>query len=429
MANGNFAGGDGSELAPFLIEDAHDLDAIRNGLDKHYKLINDIDLDISPYNEGEGWIPIVNFRGVLDGDNFKILNLFISSSSTSSKGFMYSLDYNGIVIKNIQIYGSVIALNNSNGIGILAGGIISNLNSITVENVHVYGNVEGRSSVGGLMGYCFSNAKISNCSSDVIVTNKNTSGSSSANHLGCLIGQLTNGAKIINCRSFGKIVSIGNNVGGLVGTLHGTNSEIVNSYSTSTVEGQQYIGGLVGALQNNAKTKKSFSIGSVIGISYVGGLVGLNQSTQPESSFWDMETSGNSTSAGGTGLATAEMQTAQTFIDAGWDFELNEDGTPVWILKDGKYPKLWFEVEKYSLININNKYFTYKNNEFIEVEPTIENFELYNVDLSELTTPTNKVGLTMGEGVLISEGREFRKLINMTEFRNKYGEIKGINGI
>ena len=38
------------------------------------------------------------------------------------------------------------------------------------------------------------------------------------------------------------------------------------------------------------------------------------------SCFWDIETSRQSTSAEGMGKTTAEMQTASTFLDAGWDF-------------------------------------------------------------------------------------------------------------
>jgi hypothetical protein len=37
-------------------------------------------------------------------------------------------------------------------------------------------------------------------------------------------------------------------------------------------------------------------------------------------SFWDIDTSGQLTSAGGTGKTTAEMKTKSTFTDAGWDF-------------------------------------------------------------------------------------------------------------
>jgi hypothetical protein len=40
-----------------------------------------------------------------------------------------------------------------------------------------------------------------------------------------------------------------------------------------------------------------------------------------------------------------------------------------------------------SLVESNNKYYTYQNNEFIEVEPTVENFENNSIDLSEIITP------------------------------------------
>jgi inhibitor of cysteine peptidase len=63
-------------------------------------------------------------------------------------------------------------------------------------------------------------------------------------------------------------------------------------------------------------------------------------------SFWDMETSGQTASDGGTGLATAEMQTTSTFLDAGWDFvDETENGTDdIWKIAEGlDYPRLWWE--------------------------------------------------------------------------------------
>jgi len=35
--------------------------------------------------------------------------------------------------------------------------------------------------------------------------------------------------------------------------------------------------------------------------------------------FWDIETSGKSSSAGGTGESTTAMKTQSTFTDVGWD--------------------------------------------------------------------------------------------------------------
>jgi len=46
----------------------------------------------------------------------------------------------------------------------------------------------------------------------------------------------------------------------------------------------------------------------------------LNDSGFVEDSFWDIETSDQLASAGGTGKTTAEMQTKSTFTDAAWDF-------------------------------------------------------------------------------------------------------------
>jgi hypothetical protein len=56
------------------------------------------------------------------------------------------------------------------------------------------------------------------------------------------------------------------------------------------------------------------------------------------SGFWDVETSGKTTSRGGTGKTTTEMQTASTFLDAGWDFD------DIWMICEGvDYPRLQWQ--------------------------------------------------------------------------------------
>ena len=58
--------------------------------------------------------------------------------------------------------------------------------------------------------------------------------------------------------------------------------------------------------------------------------------------FWDTQTSGQTTSWGGTGKTTAEMQTAKTFLDAGWDFvgETKNGTADIWFMPKSDYPKL-----------------------------------------------------------------------------------------
>src|SRR5690606_36977367 len=68
----------------------------------------------------------------------------------------------------------------------------------------------------------------------------------------------------------------------------------------------------------------AYATGSVTGSINVGGLIGEKREKNGgtiNASFWDIDTSGVSHSAGGSGRTTAEMQNPFTFIDAAWDFD------------------------------------------------------------------------------------------------------------
>ena len=94
---------------------------------------------------------------------------------------------------------------------------------------------------------------------------------------------------------------------------------ISDSYSTSNVTGDSSVGGLVGR-NDDGNVSNSYSSGNVTGNSSVGGLVGWNEYEDTVgNSFWDIETSGQAASAGGTGKNTTEMQDFATFSGAGWD--------------------------------------------------------------------------------------------------------------
>jgi hypothetical protein len=71
-------------------------------------------------------------------------------------------------------------------------------------------------------------------------------------------------------------------------------------------------------------------------------------------SFWDAQASGQTKSAGGTGKTTVEMQTATTFLDAGWDFvgETANGREDIWWIDEGKdYPRLWWELTEGEKVN------------------------------------------------------------------------------
>jgi len=107
----------------------------------------------------------------------------------------------------------------------------------------------------------------------------------------------------------------------------------------------QYAGGLVGHNEYYGRVTQCYSTGAVTGRYCVGGLVGWNRDAVT-ASFWDIQTSVQGTSAGGTGKTTAEMQTAKTFLDAGWDFvgETTNGTEDIWWILEGQdYPRLWWE--------------------------------------------------------------------------------------
>jgi len=122
-----------------------------------------------------------------------------------------------------------------------------------------------------------------------------------------------NAGTVSNSYSTGNVTGIGW-VGSLVGSNAGT---VSNSYSTGGVTGNLSVGGLVG---NNLQgtVSNSYSTGGVTGNLSVGGLVGNNTGTV-NNSFWDIQTSGQNTSAGGTGKTTAGMKNIATFSGAAWN--------------------------------------------------------------------------------------------------------------
>jgi len=65
------------------------------------------------------------------------------------------------------------------------------------------------------------------------------------------------------------------------------------------------------------------------------------------SCFWDIQTSRQIKSTGGTGKTTAEMKSASTFLEARWDFvdeTVNGNEDIWWILEGQDYPRLWWEL-------------------------------------------------------------------------------------
>lgn len=233
-----------------------------------------------------------------------------------------------------------------NGSGNNVGGLVGFNNNGNIDNCHADGSVGGNSNVGGLIGLNgYAGSLISNSHSTATVSGQ-------SNDIGGLIGHNNNGI-IEGCYSTGG-VSGTTNVGGLVGFSGYGSSVIRLSYSTSSVQpasgggnrnqfgglvgdlhsgtvencfargdvyGNNRVGGLIGQMTSSATVINSYSTGAVNpDAGQAGGLVGRNQGSSVTNSFWDTQTSGFSSSDGGTGRNTQQMKTQSTFANAGWDF-------------------------------------------------------------------------------------------------------------
>ena len=104
--------------------------------------------------------------------------------------------------------------------------------------------------------------------------------------------------------------------------------------------GYDELGGLIGR-QDHGSANQCYSVGAVYYGRRMGGLVGAYYGDDVQACFWDMETSGRAASGQGTGLDTAAMMQAASFVAAGWDFT-DTDGDPAdWAIVEGNcYPFL-----------------------------------------------------------------------------------------
>ena len=133
---------------------------------------------------------------------------------------------------------------------------------------------------------------------------------------------------VSNCYATGN-VSGNSSTGGLVGYNYIAN--LSNCYATGNVSGNSSTGGLIGVVDEKSSVNNCYATGRVSGGS-IGGLIDDNTGNV-NTSYWNTQSSGVSTSNGGTGLTTAQMKQQASF--SGWDF------ANVWTITEGEsFPRL-----------------------------------------------------------------------------------------
>ena len=132
-------------------------------------------------------------------------------------------------------------------------------------------------------------------------------------------------------------------LGGLIGEHH-PNASLRNTYSAARVTGSNYVGGLLGYVPySNATVYYSYARGVVSG-GNSGGLLypsadqyGING----QQTYWDTQTTGQTTSNGGTGQTTSNLKTptGATGIYSSWPTATWDFGTAI------QYPALKYDTD------------------------------------------------------------------------------------
>jgi hypothetical protein len=369
LCQAKYGGGSGTRDDPYLIGTPADLLALAadpNDWAAHFKLTADIDMAGVPRDAvctiGDAVIP---FKGSFDGAGKRILHYTCILPGRNRVGlFGHIRALNGGVRDLCLVDPNV-----ESPTGISVGALVGHLGTgevlrCRVEGGHVSGysavgglvgwtytritectaqaEVHGQYSVGGLVGLCAWDAQVRDCAADA-----NVAGTS---RIGGLAGACT--GAIIEWSSAKGFATGSSYVGGLIGC--GEGATIANCYSTTSVEGSFIVGGLVAYNGPSSPDSdslpglihNSYSVGPVAGREDTGGLAGTNDPNGiVMGSFWDIQTSGMTKSAAGAGLPTTGLQTASTFVHAGWDFSRKADSGDYWtILHEPQYPVFAWQI-------------------------------------------------------------------------------------
>ncbi len=282
-----YGGGTGEFCDPYQIRTAEDLTTINwypDDWDASFILMADVNVALIDPNRllpiGTKGLP---FTGTFDGKGHVVYGFKYKSKDESYIGMF---GYIGPSNSDVNVPSSTVQQLHLSDVDMLGDDYVGGLtgfNEGTIIDCSVTGRVAGYENAGGLVG-----------------GSKGLVQSSCSNIYSAILG-------------YGVI-------GGLVGDNEGV---IFSCYSTGTVTGDWgYVGGLVG-YNKKGTVKYSYSTCAIKEeASREGGLVGgiHGEYGIVTASFWDIQTSGSSGVSGGIGKTTAEMQTAKTFLEAGWDF-------------------------------------------------------------------------------------------------------------
>jgi hypothetical protein len=269
-----------------------------------------------------GWLPIGSpwkpFTGKFNGNGFTIFDLCINpgkKSLSSNIGFFGVIAGDGVEIANLHLKSVSIAGRNN------IGGIAGKIENCTIRNCVVSGKILGDSYIGGLVGLML-NSTILNSATNVCIDYSYCAGG--------LVGFSRN-SKIESSSTTGAIaysdevetdrwLSFGNGAGFI---SEANKCTILNCFSSCNIsrKSYQYEVGFVyssnGIIENCYYNGKIYTHRKDLRSPFCHFSEGIIQN-----SFWNFEkNSFGKKYKYGLGIIASQMQSKQTYLDTGWDFE------------------------------------------------------------------------------------------------------------
>ena len=236
----------------------------------NYELVNSINCsNTTAWNGGNGFAPINDFAGVLEGNNHKIVGLFSANNNNPAGIFggdssdLGSLTISNLQIKNFNIFGSAPA-------AALVG--YRNYNSLNISNCSLDNTTISNSScVAGFVGGT-GNSGYSNTFSGLTVNNLTIN--SSNGNAGSLIGCGSDNLSISSSTVSRASITASYCAGGFLGNPNGIIAISNSSADHLTILSSSPSGGLIGCNGTVNIDSSSVSDSSIETGSCAGGLVG-----------------------------------------------------------------------------------------------------------------------------------------------------------
>ncbi|MGL4346392.1 MAG: GLUG motif-containing protein, partial [Cellulosilyticaceae bacterium] len=218
------------------------------------------------------------------------------------------------------------------------GGIVGKISAnSSIEKCYVIGEIVASGNyVGGIAGYSDYYNRMQKCYTRVTISGQ-------GKNIGGIVGYSSYKSVVAHCYSTGPIKSIGDCVGG-IGGYNGSSCSMMTCYTTSDVQGESYVGGIVGKSESyeelgiieNCITLSNILEGKVAG-RIIGNVseIGINNYAYKGLLMGNQQvTTGVLDNQNGEDLTRQQISHETTYLTKEFNYQNG------WILRQGKLPRL-----------------------------------------------------------------------------------------